>query len=76
MPSSERVGRDRGLRRAVLAGDEQAWQTWYDESFDRLYAYVSWRCGALRDVCDEVVQDTWLVAVRRLRHFEDRKSVV
>ena len=62
MPSSDRVGRERVLRSAVLAGDERAWQTWYDESFDGLYAYVSWRCAGLRDLTEEVVQDTWLTA--------------
>jgi RNA polymerase sigma-70 factor (ECF subfamily) len=74
MASSDRVGRDRGLRRAVLAGDENAWRTWYEESFGRLHAYVSWRSGGLRDLCDEVVQETWLVAVRRLRHFDPEQA--
>ncbi len=70
MQSGDRVGRERGLRRAVLAGDERAWQTWYDECFDGLYAYVSWRCAGLRDLADEVVQETWLTAVRRVRAFD------
>lgn len=74
MASSDRVGRDRDLRRAVLAGDEHAWRTWYEESFGRLQAYVSWRSGGLRDLCDEVVQETWLVAVRRLRHFDPQQA--
>jgi RNA polymerase sigma-70 factor (ECF subfamily) len=74
MASNDRVGRDRGLRRAVLAGDEQAWRTWYEESFGRLEAYVSWRSGGLRDLCDDVVQETWLVAVRRLRHFDPEQA--
>jgi RNA polymerase sigma-70 factor (ECF subfamily) len=66
---SERVGRERGLRHAVLAGDERAWQAWYDESFDALYDYVLWRCAGLRDLADDVVQETWLIAVRRIRRF-------
>ena len=70
MHPSERAWRERGLRDAVLAGDEQAWRTWYDESFAGLYAYVLWRCGGLRDRADEVVQETWLTAVRRLRAFD------
>ena len=47
-------------------GDEEAWRSWYDESFDALYAYALWRCAGLRDHADEVVQETWLVAVRRV----------
>src|SRR5215472_13185446 len=70
MPSEERVQRERGLRRAVLAGDEQAWRTLYDEAFAGLYAYVLWRCAGLADQADEVVQETWLTAVRRLRAFD------
>ncbi len=70
MQPSERVGRERALRHAVLAGDESAWRAWYDECFDALFAYVLWRCARLRDVADEVVQETWLLAVRRVRHFD------
>jgi RNA polymerase sigma-70 factor (ECF subfamily) len=70
MQSSERVGREGALRRAALAGDESAWRAWYHECFDALFAYVLWRCAGLRDVADEVVQETWLTAVRRVRHFD------
>jgi RNA polymerase sigma-70 factor (ECF subfamily) len=70
MNPGDRVWRERGLRSAVLAGDERAWQTWYDESFAELAAYVTWRCAGLRDLTDEVVQETWLTAVRRVRRFD------
>jgi RNA polymerase sigma-70 factor (ECF subfamily) len=74
MHPSDRVGRERGLWHAVVAGDERAWQTWYDESFAGLYAYVSWRCAGLRDLTDDVVQDTWLTAVRRIRTFDPERA--
>ncbi len=70
MQPDERVARERELRRAVLAGEEYAWRTLYDEAFSGLHAYVLWRCGGLRDRADEVVQETWLTAVRRLRTFD------
>jgi RNA polymerase sigma-70 factor (ECF subfamily) len=70
MDNGERVWREQGLRSAVLAGDERAWQTWYDESFAGLYAYVSWRCAGRRQLAEEVVQDTWLIAVRQVRRFD------
>ena len=70
MEPGERVWRERGLRDAVLAGDARAWRTLYDESFAGLYAYVLWRCGGLRDHADEVVQETWLTAVRRVGRFD------
>ena len=70
MQPSDRVRRERGLRSAVLAGDERAWQAWYEEHFADLYGYVLWRCAGLRDQADEVVQETWLTAVRRIRSFD------
>jgi RNA polymerase sigma-70 factor (ECF subfamily) len=70
MSSSDPAWRERGLLSAVLAGDEAAWRTWYDESFAGLYAYVYWRCAGLRDLADEVVQETWLTAVRRIHTFD------
>jgi RNA polymerase sigma-70 factor (ECF subfamily) len=70
MQTGDRVERERELRRAVLSGEEFAWRTLYDESFAALSAYVLWRCGGLRDRADEVTQETWLTAVRRLRAFD------
>jgi RNA polymerase sigma-70 factor (ECF subfamily) len=66
--------RERTIRDAVLAGDAEAWRLWYDAHFDRLAAYVRWRCAGLRDLADDVLQETWLVAVRRLRAFDPAKG--
>ena len=74
MDFGERVERDRLLRVAVLRGDQRAWQTWTNETFDDLYGYVQWRCGGVRDRTDEVVQETWLVAARRIRRFDPAKG--
>jgi len=77
MPPSDRASYERALRGAVLAGDERAWQALYDEAFAPLFAYVAWRCGGLRDRAEEIVQETWLIAVRRIRAFDpDRASFV
>jgi RNA polymerase sigma-70 factor (ECF subfamily) len=74
MDPNDRGTRERTLLRAVLAGDEAAWELWYRESFDRLYAYVSWRSGGLRELADEIVQETWLTAVRRIRQFDPARG--
>jgi RNA polymerase sigma-70 factor (ECF subfamily) len=68
--ADERDSRERGLHRAALAGDDAAWRILYDDAFAPLYAYVLWRCGGWRDAADDVVQDTWLTAVRRLATFD------
>jgi RNA polymerase sigma-70 factor, ECF subfamily len=70
----DRVQRESLLRGAVLAGNEDAWQTWYEETYDPLYRYVQWRCGGRRDWADEIVQETWLVAVRSIRRFDPKKA--
>lgn len=70
MQADDRVERERELRRAVLSGEEFAWRTLYDEAFAALYAYALWRCGGMRDRADEVTQETWLTAVRRMRTFD------
>jgi RNA polymerase sigma-70 factor, ECF subfamily len=74
MPETDRVWRESMLRTAVLAGDERAWQVLYDESFTGLFRYVCWRCGGLRDRAEELVQETWLTAVRRVRHFDPERA--
>jgi RNA polymerase sigma-70 factor, ECF subfamily len=70
MPEGDRVWRERGLRSAVLAGDEQAWRAWYEESFAGLDTFVRWRCAGRQDWADDIIQETWLVAVRRIRSFD------
>jgi RNA polymerase sigma-70 factor, ECF subfamily len=74
MQESDRVARERLLRRAVLAGDADAWRAWYDESADRLAAFVRWRCAGLDDLAEEVLQEAWLTAVRRVRHFDPAQA--
>lgn len=66
--------RERALRDAVLGGDSAAWRAWYDEHFAPLAAYARWRCGGLADLADDVIQDTWLTAIRRLRSFDPNRA--
>jgi RNA polymerase sigma-70 factor, ECF subfamily len=69
MDETERVRRERWLRGAVLGGDEAAWRAWYDEHCAVLEAYVHWRCGGVCDLAEDVLQETWLTAVRAVRRF-------
>jgi RNA polymerase sigma-70 factor, ECF subfamily len=66
--------RERALRDAVLAGDAESWRQWFDAHFERLASYIHWRCGGLRDLTDDVLQETWLVAVRRLSSFDPARG--
>ena len=67
---TDRVWRERGLRDAVAGGDAAAWRAWYESEYPPLEGYVLWRCGSSRDLADDVLQETWLTAVRRIRHFD------
>jgi len=74
MGDPDRIARERQMRGAILRGDELAWRMWYDESFAALMAYVAWRYGGRRDPVDEIVQETWLTAVRSIRSFDPEQG--
>jgi RNA polymerase sigma-70 factor, ECF subfamily len=74
MAKDERLRQAERLRRAVLAGDQAAWRALYDSAYGPLWAYVVWRCAGLRDLAEEITQETWLIAVRRIRAYEPRKG--
>lgn len=74
MSDAARQLREAALRRAVLAGDELAWRTWYDESYDAVRRFVAWRLRGRPDGCDEVLQETWLITVKRIRDFDPRRG--
>ncbi len=65
---------ERAVRDAVLAGDVAAWRALYAQHFDQLAAYARWRCGGLADLTDDAIQETWLIAVRRLSAFDPEKG--
>jgi RNA polymerase sigma-70 factor, ECF subfamily len=74
MEDEARVGRELALRAAVLAGEEAAWRTLYDAAHAQLRAFVHWRLAAEAAGADEVVQESWLIAVRRMRDFDPRRG--
>lgn len=65
---------ERILRAAVLAGDGAAWRTLHDRFFDPLYAYIHCRTGRRADLTEDVVQECWLTAVRRIRDFDPERG--
>ena len=65
---------EQALREAVLAGSETAWRALYESHFDSLYAFVWHRARSNAHRTDEVVQETWLVAVRRITDFDPTKG--
>jgi RNA polymerase sigma-70 factor (ECF subfamily) len=52
-----------------LAGDDDAWRAGYDAAFPTVRTYVYWRCAGLTALADDVLQETWMTAVRRIADF-------
>jgi RNA polymerase sigma-70 factor (ECF subfamily) len=59
---------------AVLAGDPRAWQVLYDSAWDRLERYAVWRAGGLRELAEDLLQETWLLAVRKIHQFDPARG--
>lgn len=74
MDAAERRWLERGLRDAVLAGDDEAWKCLYDSCFHGLYVHVFYQVGGDRHRAEELVQECWEVAVRRIRNFDPERA--
>src|SRR5262249_5114766 len=74
MDDGDRVNHDRRWHAAVQSGDDAAWRRGYDAAYDAVRAYVNWRCAGLSDLVDDIVQDTWLTAVRRIANYEPGRA--
>ncbi|MAG57495.1 MAG: hypothetical protein CMJ83_14480 [Planctomycetes bacterium] len=72
--NQERLWLERRLRAAVLAGDDTAWEVLVNRAFDAVLATVRAVCHGDDHVVDEVVQETWMVAVRRMRDFDPDRA--
>jgi RNA polymerase sigma-70 factor (ECF subfamily) len=74
MTQDPRIRREKLMHREVLAGNEDAWRTWYEEHFDALFSYIWWRSGAQRELAEDATQETWLTAVRKIRSFDPERA--
>src|SRR5687767_1068235 len=74
MDSSERVREETWLREVILAGSESAWRVLYERHFESLYAYVYHRNARSADRTEEIVQQCWLTAVRRIGDFDPQRA--
>ena len=67
---------ERVLRDAVLRGDESAWRTVYGRHADGLYAWVRGRSTNDPELALDVVQESWTIAVRRMRRFDPSRGTL
>ena len=65
---------DSAWRRRALAGDAEAVQAFTDATLHPLYAFCLYRVGRNRHLCEEVVQETLLRALRDLAHYDPARG--
>jgi RNA polymerase sigma-70 factor (ECF subfamily) len=66
---------DLSLRDRILAGDRDAAAHLFETHLDALYEFAHYRLGGDRAAVEDVVQDTFLVALESLRGFDGRSSL-
>ena len=75
MQPSDRATEEILLRNRILDGDEAAAETLFRRHVDALYEFVHYRVGGDGVLAEDVVQDTMMVALDRLRVFDGRSSL-
>ena len=62
------------LAAALRAGSEPAWRRAYDAAFPALYRYVLMQTRGDVAQTEEIVQDVWLTAVRRINRYDPTRG--
>ncbi len=75
MHPAGRTADDLFLTNRILDGDEDAAAELFRTHVDALYEFVHFRLGGDRALVEDVVQDTMLVVLDRLRSFDGRSSL-
>lgn len=63
------------MAQAIVRGDEEAFSSFYEDHFDRLYSFVFHRVGANHAVAEEMVQSSFVTALEALPQFEGRSQL-
>jgi RNA polymerase sigma-70 factor (ECF subfamily) len=69
------VESDAELVGRMLAGDERAFNTFFDTYFPRLYRFALPRLGRQEEATKDVVQATLIKAIRRLKDFRGEAAL-
>lgn len=67
---ADRLTPERTLRAAALGGDGPAWAELFRGAHDAVFRYALWRCGGRVDLAEDVTQEAWLLAARKLGAFD------
>ena len=66
---------DLSLRDRILAGDRDAAAFMFESNLDGLYEFAHYRIGGDRGAVEDVVQETFLVALESLKSFDGRSTL-
>lgn len=55
-------------------GDRSAWECLFESAYDAVAAYIHWRCAGQVDLADDVRQETWLLAARKVASFDPKQG--
>lgn len=72
---AERTARDLDLRDRIASGEIGAAESLLGEHLDSLFEFVHYRIGRDRSRVEDVVQETFLVALRDIQSFDGRSSL-
>jgi len=61
---------ERALAEAAKRGDEDAWRVLFGRHADATYRYAYVRSARRSDRAEEIVQEAWMIAVRKLGAFD------
>ncbi len=75
MPELTLSAADEALRARVLSGDRVAAEDLCRRHLDGLYEFVHYRVGGDRATVEDLVQETFLVALEKLADFDGRSSL-
>ena len=75
MIRSSTYARDMSLRDRVLSGERSAAEALLAEHLDPLFQFVHWRLGGDEHGVEDLVQETFLVALQRIDGFDGRSSL-
>jgi RNA polymerase sigma-70 factor, ECF subfamily len=55
---------------AAARGDAVAWELLFESAYEQVAQYILWRAARQQHLADEVQQETWLVAARKVANFD------
>ena len=68
------VDAERFVIESACGGSQQAWRQLFDWHFDAVYRFSLVLAGGRQDLAEEVSQQTFIVAARRIRRFRPEQA--